>query len=682
MNSREFSIITLVGQNDSVNVKDVAQINHVSVRTIRNDLKSINEILSDNHLAQLTIKPDGQIIKSNDFSQLSNYIIIKDFYTYKLSKKERVQLAGCILSSATDYTTFAQIADKLMVSRATIISDLKDIKSYMKRWDVELISYPNKGVRAKGEEINKRNLLLATEVNRIQLLKILDTNPLNEKIVQRILDEKEREYDQFLTDESYNQLCFYLCIMISRNHLQCYLDNIKGTQHVFDKLAESVITLIAQYCNIEVNESEIRYLSFLLCECRFIRKKAPNILLMKAQFLSRRLIELVSIDLKIDLTHDFDLYMGLSQHLATMYSNVKDYPTGEFFDEFKRENDWIIHIVSKYCYLLEEYYKRKISANELIYICFHFCAGIERKNGSSQCINVMVVCSSGIGTSQLLIAKLNNYFNFNILKAVSLHELEYIDTSDVDLIISTVEIKEPDQQYVLVNPLLKDKDFLKISSVLHNFNHKKTDISHHARMLSSANVLECILPIIEKECPGNYKQVMKRIEIKLNAGNGIYGKRQLLSNPGLHDLLSEDFIKLEVTCNTWEDAIRKAGIILLEKGYIHESYIDEIINNIYRNGPYIVFSKGFAFPHESFDKGSRQLGMSLIRLKKPVKFNSENDPVDFVCMLSTINRKSHLKAFFAFVNLLQNIEFKQKLYIAKTPAEVVNLIKLFEDIAI
>lgn len=132
-------------------------------------------------------------------------------------------------------------------------------------------------------------------------------------------------------------------------------------------------------------------------------------------------------------------------------------------------------------------------------------------------------------------------------------------------------------------------------------------------------------------------------------------------------------------CTDWKDAVMKSAQKLLELGYIEERYIDAMIQNIEENGPYVVLTKGFAVPHEGLDQGSIKVGMNLIRLKNPVNFDAEeNDPVEFVCCLSAVDHKTHLKAFFNLVNMLQNPEFKEALRQCKTPDETAKVIEKYE----
>ena len=60
----------------------------------------------------------------------------------------------------------------------------------------------------------------------------------------------------------------------------------------------------------------------------------------------------------------------------------------------------------------------------------------------------------------------------------------------------------------------------------------------------------------------------------------------------------------------------------------------------------------------------------MIRLKTPVPFESgDYDPVEFVCALSAVDHKTHLKAFFNLVNLLRSEDFKEAFRRAETPGK-------------
>ena len=92
-----------------------------------------------------------------------------------------------------------------------------------------------------------------------------------------------------------------------------------------------------------------------------------------------------------------------------------------------------------------------------------------------------------------------------------------------------------------------------------------------------------------------------------------------------------------------------------------------------------MLSPGFAVPHEGVEQGSIRVGMSLIRLSTPVPFGAEElDPVEFVCCLSAVDHKTHLRAFFNLVNLLREENFKRCLRESSTPVEAARIIEKYE----
>ena len=53
----------------------------------------------------------------------------------------------------------------------------------------------------------------------------------------------------------------------------------------------------------------------------------------------------------------------------------------------------------------------------------------------------------------------------------------------------------------------------------------------------------------------------------------------------LKDILKAEYIKINESCNDWEDAINHAGNILLEKGIVTQEYIDCVIKSVKLFGP-------------------------------------------------------------------------------------------------
>lgn len=148
----------------------------------------------------------------------------------------------------------------------------------------------------------------------------------------------------------------------------------------------------------------------------------------------------------------------------------------------------------------------------------------------------------------------------------------------------------------------------------------------------------------------------------------------------LSNVLKKEYIKLNVECKNWEDAVRTAGEILLQNGVITNEYIEDAIKGVKELGPYIVITKGVALPHATNKNGVKETGIALITLKNPVEFgNKDNDPVYYVFMLATTDMDSHLSALSNLSELLGKQEFYDILKNAQNPESVIEYIKANEN---
>lgn len=121
----------------------------------------------------------------------------------------------------------------------------------------------------------------------------------------------------------------------------------------------------------------------------------------------------------------------------------------------------------------------------------------------------------------------------------------------------------------------------------------------------------------------------------------------------LKDLLTEKFIDLDIEAETWEESIRVAAQLLLTEGYITEQYIDNMIESVHQLGPYMVIMPNVAFAHAKPDASVLKPGLSLSRLKNPVKFNSEfNDPVKVIFTIAANDGDSHMQGLSALAMFL------------------------------
>lgn len=690
MNKRTIAIIKeLAQQKTPVTIEGLSEQYKVSQRTIRNDLTAINNLLAQNDLASIELKNGGVISIPEEFNKILSYIGGTDFYLYKLSKEERKMIAAALLINSAGYITLSTIADTLFVSRATIISDLNEIKEFIKEGGLHVSSHPNKGLLVEGKESDKRWFLfrlsafeLGSYVSTEQSSAMVSILAGNKITIEKIIHEQEHVHKSFLSDSSFLKLEKYIGIMINRNLQGEYIEPQPMKESDKYMFAQDILKYIAQYCQISTTPDEVCYLSGLLEKCRYIKRENFDTNSVKVQMVTRQFIRKISEELGIHLENDYDCFENLSNHLESMFaSEESQFPKNPVLDEIVEDNQEVLDTVKRSMYILEQHGNRKISEVEITYIAIHICAALERKKNSEIAFHVIVACHAGIGTSQLLMERLKKHFNFQIVDIVSSHEAAYLEPEKADFIITTVPLENCKLDYVVVSPILSDEDYIRVGNKIDALRNSRNLPSRiETREITAKGLIERLQPIIYEQVPDLAPALMRTIrkEIRKYFRQTQEAEEEIFA-PYLHHLLTEKHIQIDVECTDWKDAIRSAALPLLKEGYIEERYIEAMIHNVEENGPYIVLSPGFAVPHEGLEMGSIQVGMNLIRLKTPVTFGAEEfDPVEFVCCLSAVDHKTHLKALFNLVNMLGKEEFKQALHMAKTSEEAAAIVEKYE----
>ena len=689
MNQRTISIIQMLhGEPQRLTITALAERFSVSQRTIRNDLNAVNAALEENGLSDLNLKTGGLVETPPNFEKLVNIVAGEDLYVYKLSQKERVRIAAALLTASSEYVTLSTIADNLFVSRATVIHDLGDIKALVQSAGMEVLSHPNRGLQIEGAESAKRLFLLRIAETPVQqkqedmagkLVNILAGNPIT---IRKIVSEQERIHKQFLTDDSFQEVVRYLGILVARIMQGEYVERTEAAGDSKYRMAQDILKYICQYCGITVTEDEVRFLSERLAKSRYIRQELDEKESVKIQLVTRQFIEQVSYDLELNLNDDYDFFENLSNHLESVFAvREPSFASNPTIDEVLEDNPDVLEAVNDHLELLEQTAGRAISPVEIGYIAVHICAAIERKKNREVAFHVIVACHAGIGTSQLLMEKLKKHFNFQIVDIISAHEAANVEPSRADLVIATVPLRDCKIESIVVSPLLTDEDYIRIGNKIESLRNSRNLPSRmETRELTAKGLIQKISPVVYQMVPDQAPELLRALKrvAKIYFNRSAEADVEVFA-PDLHHLLPVSHIRLDVACTDWRDAVRQSAQCLLERGYIEERYIDAMIRNIEENGPYVVLSPGFAFPHEGVEQGSVKVGMSFIRLSAPVPFDAgELDPVEFVCCLSAVDHKSHLKALFNLVNMLKSQAFKADLRACATSKEAAAVIERYE----
>ena len=92
---------------------------------------------------------------------------------------------------------------------------------------------------------------------------------------------------------------------------------------------------------------------------------------------------------------------------------------------------------------------------------------------SKNSISVLVVCSTGIGSSKMLRSRLEREFSeIDVKKIISLHKLHDEKLVQYDFIISTVPLDLDESKYLCVSPLLNEEEKEKVRKQIDILNKR------------------------------------------------------------------------------------------------------------------------------------------------------------------------------------------------------------------
>ncbi|GAB7126654.1 hypothetical protein JCM19000A_11610 [Silvimonas sp. JCM 19000] len=143
----------------------------------------------------------------------------------------------------------------------------------------------------------------------------------------------------------------------------------------------------------------------------------------------------------------------------------------------------------------------------------------------------------------------------------------------------------------------------------------------------------------------------------------------------LTEIMPADSIRFAEGFTDWREAVRVSCQPLLERGAIEATYIDAIIENVEKIGPYIVISPDVAIPHARPEAGARAIAMALLKTTTPVQFSADPDHhARLLFAFSATDNHSHQRALRQLARLIMDEARFAQLQAATSAAAILELI--------
>lgn len=498
LSSRQVDLIKKLINYNKITVKDFAETYNVSTRTIYREIDNINMVMKKYSL-KIINSTDGLALKG-DTEQIMNFRLMLPSLTYIAKDKDREILIIAELLQYKEPLKMQYFANKYDISVTTVSNLFKSIKQYLNEKNINLISKPGVGVYIEGSEKNIRQVLMDLLYRNYNVDKLVtsmqddydspnfedvkEVNDLNDElfnlidyktisVTARALNNFKKTMNYPIYDKIYVELCVHIALAIKRleNHQEIRLDNFtlgKLKKRKEYKFAKIITDYIEKETGIKIPEDEIGYITLHLGGLKD-DKSVLNIQKEKVISAADKIIKEVSMlsnlnfEKDLILKNDLRAHMVYSLNLLESGHKIRNPMLSEIKTQYKNVYDKCKEALD----ILGKNLGMEISDDEIGYICIHFAAAIERMKETKKKYNILIVCPNGIGTSRMLMTRLNNIQEFNVVDVSSVLNIDkMLKSHHIDTIISTIPLKRNDIRVIVVNPLFTNDDLKKVEDEL------------------------------------------------------------------------------------------------------------------------------------------------------------------------------------------------------------------------
>lgn len=488
INKRRKKIFNMLKSHpQGLNGEAISQQLGVSSRTIRSDIKALQDALGKYNIRIFSSPTKGYRFSNFEHLGSIEQELFKDSISKLETSKQRINyILYRLLENTLNDVSITQndLAEEMYISLSTLKMHLNEVKDILKKYDLKIAQYKTKGIKISGEEnklryciVDIKNIHLENEFFQ-NLISNINTNLLDD-IIKKVLSGRKLQ----LTDRSQKKLCMYIAIAIQRsknNKTVVYPSSLTNKiENTFEyNVAKEIVENIYTQLNTDLSCSEVYYIT----QCLLASKKLIDVSESTNKKHVKNLVNIILKEiyekLSIDFTNDEYLIDGLTLHLNIALTRIQFQMNirNELLETIKNDYPLAFQMGVIAGKLVEQYDNIKINENEIGYIALHFGAALSR-NGIKENIqakNIIIVCSSGLGISVLLKAKVEEYFHnrLNVIKVMPSYEINNQILDNVDYILSTVPLKNVKSDKIIkINRMLQKED---VENIENKIFHKET----------------------------------------------------------------------------------------------------------------------------------------------------------------------------------------------------------------
>lgn len=662
-NNKKQIMLILIENDNPMTISKISSKLNVSPKTVRNYLDEI-QMDFHNFNTELIKKPNVGVylnLSKEEKSLLKEKLdlVVDNIYTSKYRQK---YILKTLFKNRYTYT-IQLFADDLYCSKNTILSDLVYVERWLKNHNLCLMKKQNQGLWIEGDESTFRSAMMSlfhelkiekdsistkkTEeldyrldyINHSKIKKFFPT--LNFYVIQNIIQESEEKLGYYFTDQAFVNLIVHIAIALERIKFdkKIYMEE-DNFEHIKENkeydIAKWVVEELSKNFKLKIPEKEIAYICLHMLGSKIQQDislddyntfiNSQNDIYVEV---AKEIISLVSDILNVDLSKDKVLLTGLIIHLRPTIVRLKNKLKlrNPLLQKIKEEYFSIFGATWSCNSIFEKNFNVSINEDEVGYISLHMATAIDRITNK---IKTIVVCSSGIGTSQMVANRLGKQIpELEITAVLPLNHLTNKVIEENDIIISTITLLKEINKSICVSTFINETDILRIRHFL------------------SENKIR-----------------NKNFEVKDN-----YNIDQQIKY-NINNIISPKYCFIDEGKDSYLKIIEKYSLIMENSSIVKPGFCNNILQREQKDST--IIGNGITIPH-SHEEYVLSPKICIIKLNNSIVWDEEN--IDLIIILALkFKDVSTTKLFFKnFYSLLDNKDMIEKIRQSNDTKQIVSI---------
>lgn len=453
-------------QNETLPQDELARRLSVSTRTVRADITALNALMAG-HGAQFVLSRGAGYQLNIADSSLYQELVQQPSRQLRIPRNspERVHYLVVRFLTSAFSLKLEDLAEEWFVSRATLQSDMAEVREWLARYNLTIETRPRHGMKLFGSEMSVRACL--TEL-LWQLTQEDSDNPLlteealNAGVPEQLAAELHSCFTRCrirLTDEGEQFIRLYCAVAVRRISEGYPLPEFSAdnVDEAVREAAREITVLIQKLADKPLSEAEEQWLQVHIAS-RQIQDVAPSAISADDdEALVNYILSFINSNYNYNLLKDKQLHADLLTHIKTMITRVRyqiNIPN-PLLDNIKQHYpmayDMTLAAVSSW----GKYTPYVISENEIGFLVLHIGVGLERHYniGYQRHPRVLLVCDTGNSTVRMIQAMLlRKYPQIEVTRIISLRDYEQLACVEEDFVISTARVTDKQKPTVVVAP--------------------------------------------------------------------------------------------------------------------------------------------------------------------------------------------------------------------------------------